>query len=140
MSFHDSINPEDEPMEAAPAMAWLLIEERLRQGGQSEAAILAFQGMYANGYEQGIVDVMTELNGVHDVMGAVSVVNGLLRTIRDVKDEAQTNARVIIALRKMKLPQEKADGSKRNPEGPGEGKVGGSGEGAPDAQEPPGNG
>lgn len=119
MDFHDSIQPEGEPMEDAPAMAWLRIEERLREKGQPEAAILAFQGMYANGYEQGIVDVMTQLEGVHDVMGAVSVVNGLLRTIRDVKDEAQTNARVIIALRKMKLPQEKKDGSSDTEPGQG---------------------
>lgn len=121
MAVFDGQDPAlpDEPMQAAPAMAWLLIEERLRAGGQSEAAILAFQGMYANGYEQGIVDVMTELNGVHDVMGAVSVVNGLLRTIRDVKDEAQTNARVIIALRNMKLPQEKKHGSSDSESGQG---------------------
>lgn len=123
MSIIASPDGDDIPV-PAPVQAWLTIEHAMLAKGASPASVIASQGMFASGYEQGITDVMRELEGVHDVMGAVAVVNNLLRVIRDVKDEAQTQARVALALRNMRKPQEKKDGSSSDEQGPGAGSLG----------------
>lgn len=108
-----------------PQECWRVVEDRLIEKNVSGVGILAMQGMFASGYEQGIEGIMRALEGTSTVMEACAVVNEQLRMVREMKEQARAASRAMIALRNMQqVPQEKTNGSTDHQPGPGKGDLG----------------
>lgn len=119
----DPALPNEAPF--TPQECWRVVEDRLIEKNVSGVGILAMQGMFASGYEQGIEGIMRALEGTFTVMEACAVVNEQLRMVREMKEQAHAASRAMIALRNMQhVPQEKTNGSTDHQPGPGKGDLG----------------